>query len=273
MIEICSKILNCKKLTNEDLSEITLKELKILSIFLIKKKFLNIQKTVNLIKDSQFTELKNIICNDLIKGKINKTSLLESLYNKILRKCFIHWKQRINDTSSLNQNLKHFKNFYKFLYLDMIKKKKLNLTEKKSFEDFYDCLTEKSQIDRKKRKKKISKMSGRKMKFMNLRIMTEQKIICNMLKNKSNIFKKYLNELVDEIKKEYNFLIEHSPNEDTIQGQKNKFSINPYNQLITSLKIIHNYLEYNFFEINEEVNKIRIANIPFTLEEILFESS
>ena len=152
------------------------------------------------------TSFLNIFSNLEKYPKTNFKSLQESLLNKVLRRAFDKWTEI--KKFKVNGRMEHHESFFVFHFKEMADH--ISVKEKKNKKDVLNelisKLINKSQMQRKKRKKNIKKMKTRKCKFMNLVLRTEQICILKDLKNFSLIFNKSFEEIKEETFNEYHCL-------------------------------------------------------------------
>ena len=206
LIECCVDILQNKPINPIKLSKLNNDDILTFIIILYKKSYISESFIFNINDEFNQIFFLNLLKNFSFKNNINCKSLEESIMNKVLRKCFDHWHKFINKNKNgkCEFNLK----FFEYLFEDMATA--YSIKYKKSANDMLNQLIKefkkKSQMNRKKRIKKIKKMAFRKTKFMNLVLRDHQLSICKKLMNYNKLFLDYFNQYKNIIYKEYELL-------------------------------------------------------------------
>lgn len=242
-------------------------------IFLIKRNlmFIDVNKKTSL---SLFDD-KMIKTNISLHSKHNRLSLMETMLNKIFRKCFNHYISKLNQNKLLKfisksrDSIRNVNKVFWYLFYDDCKPNESTNLKIQEFNIFFKEFCSKKQIDRKNIIKK-SKKHLLTYSSLVLRISIVKKWF-NLIKN-NKFFRLYFSKSQQEILEEYLNLRFEKENLSGYKKEKGPYqSLNLQEKLEKCIKEIQIYQQSKKFKINPHQirNDLKSVKCPFILNDYL----
>ena len=281
-IEIAKFLLTFNNLPIESFNSLKLEDKKTIVLFMMKRGYFN-----NNMEIEEF--LRDVKSNSKkinFESDCNYFSLIDTVLNKILRKCFDYYLSKLDEEKltiflSKSQNyIKSANKLFWYLFFNdfQIHDKKneilnFNSENVKEFDKFYNSFIYKKHKDRKTKKnnKRINKYKNFKIKYLNVifRFRAVKKYLSLFKKNR--IFSIFSNEYKQEITNEYLKLNINIDNNANILKSRSFNGCRLYVQLDNCISKIKKYQvnKARYISLKKVKNDLKNLKCPFSLDDYL----